>query len=270
MVANMAVRATSAPLGARCVVLSLDAMAAVPGPGDDGFCRFYTEVKEIEKRDSVLTPKQQIDRLLRPGSTYFNLNPYEVLQIEPEATIEEVKRTYRKYSILVHPDKNQDDQERAQQAFEIINKAWKTLEDEETRKKCMYIVEEAKERTDHMIEEKRKKMRKEGKHSEGIPEDDPVNYKHAIYVMTMKLFADMERKRQHLETRDMEERKRKREAKIEEEEQESLQKEWAKNFEESRQTRVDSWKTFQAGSSKEKKRKKVMGFKPPKPKPESR
>lgn len=45
----------------------------------------------------------------------------------------------------------QDDQERAQQAFEIINKAWKTLEDEETRKKCMYIVEEAKERTDHMV-----------------------------------------------------------------------------------------------------------------------
>jgi DnaJ homolog subfamily C member 8 len=44
-----------------------------------------------------------------------------------------------------------DDAERAQQAFEIINKAWKTLENEETRKKCMYIVEEAKERTDHMV-----------------------------------------------------------------------------------------------------------------------
>lgn len=125
-----------------------------------------------------MTPKQQIDRLLRPGSTYFNLNPFEVLQIDPSATIEEVKKTYRKYSILVHPDKNQvcrnctistpllhkcifsyscdiivlqDDSERAQQAFEIINKAWKTLENEETRKKCMYIVEEAKERTDHMV-----------------------------------------------------------------------------------------------------------------------
>lgn len=41
----------------------------------------------------------------------------------------------------------------------------------------------------------------------------------------------MERKRQHLETRDMEERKRKREAEIEQEEQKSLEKEWAKNFE---------------------------------------
>jgi len=36
------------------------------------------KVKEIEKQDSVLTPKQQIDRLTRPGATYFNLNPFDV------------------------------------------------------------------------------------------------------------------------------------------------------------------------------------------------
>jgi len=39
---------------------------------------FNLKVKEIEKRDSVLTGPQQIERLTRPGSTYFNLNPYEV------------------------------------------------------------------------------------------------------------------------------------------------------------------------------------------------
>lgn len=108
-------------------------------------------MKEIEKRDSVLTPKQQIERLLRPGSTYFNLNPFEVLQVEAETPLEEVKKKYRRFSILVHPDKNQDDAERAQQAFEIINKAWKTLENEESRKKCLDIVEEAKGRTDLMV-----------------------------------------------------------------------------------------------------------------------
>lgn len=238
----------------------------------ESFEDFYSEVKEIEKRDSVLTPKQQIERLLRPGSTYFNLNPFEVLQLDPETSLDEIKKKYRRFSILVHPDKNIDDSERAQQAFEIINRAWKTLENEDTRKKCLDIYEEAKERTDHMIEQKRKKQRKEGRVAEGIPEDDPAKYKHAIYVMTMKLFADMERKRQHLETRDMEERKRKREAEIEQEEQMSFEKEWAKNFEESRQNRVDSWKNFQSGSKtgKEKKKKKIMGFKPPKPKPESR
>ena len=35
-------------------------------------------MKEIEKRDAVLTSAQQIDRLLRPGSKYSNLNPFEV------------------------------------------------------------------------------------------------------------------------------------------------------------------------------------------------
>lgn len=244
-------------------------MSSTTSSGKESFEDFYSEVKEIEKRDSVLTPKQQIERLLRPGSTYFNLNPFEVLQVDPENSLEEIKKKYRRLSILVHPDKNIDDSERAQQAFEIINRAWKTLENEETRKKCLDIYEEAKERTDHMIEQKRKKQKKDGRVAEGIPEDDPEKYKHAVYVMTMKLFADMERKRQHLETRDMEERKRKREAEIEQEEQMSFEKEWAKNFEESRQNRVDSWKSFQSGS-KEKKKKKIMGFKPPKPKPESR
>lgn len=236
----------------------------------DSFDEFYTEVKEIEKRDAVLTPKQQIERLLRPGSTYFNLNPFEVLQVDPDSSLDEIKKKYRRLSILVHPDKNIDDSERAQQAFEIANRAWKTLESDDTRKKCLDICEEAKERTDHMIEQKRKKQKKDNRVDEGIPEDDPVKYKHAIYVMTMKLFADMERKRQHLEVRDMEERKRKREAEIEQEEQKSFEKEWAKNFEESRQNRVDSWKTFQSGGGKEKKKKKIQGFKPPKPKPESR
>lgn len=41
----------------------------------------------------------------------------------------------------------------------------------------------------------------------------------------------MERRRQHLETRDMEERKRKREAEIEQEEKSTMEREWQKNFE---------------------------------------
>lgn len=58
------------------------------------------QVKEIEKRDSVLTPKQQIERLLRPGATYRNLNPFDVLQVEPDTSLEEIKKKYRRLSIL--------------------------------------------------------------------------------------------------------------------------------------------------------------------------
>lgn len=219
----------------------------------------------------MLTSVQQIDRLLRPGSTYFNLNPFEVLHLEHTTPIEEIKKKYKRLSILVHPDKNQDDKERAQTAFEIVNRAWKILENDVTRKKCLGVYEEAKERTDLLIADKRKKLKKEGRHDSKVPEDDPEKYKHSKYVMVMKLFADMERKRQQLDVRDMEERKRKREQEIEEEEAKQMQKEFAKNFEESRQERVNSWHDFVAGGGKKKKTKKSgPSFNPPKVKAETR
>ncbi len=127
--------------------------------------------------------------------------------------------------MLVHPDKNPDDKERAQIAFEVICKAWNIIENEETRNKCLQIIEEAKERTDLMISEKRKK-----KKGELIEEDNPENYKRSIYVMTMKLFAEAERRRRNLEQRSMEEKKRQREQEIEEEEKLRMQREWQKNF----------------------------------------
>ena len=115
------------------------------------------------------------------------------------------------------------------------------------------------------ITEKRKKLKKEGKDTR-LEEDDPLKYRRAVYVMTMKLFADMERKRRELEQRDMEERKRKREKEIEDEEKVKVDKEWQKNFEESREGRVSSWKTFQASKTK----KSKGFFKPPKNKQEQR
>lgn len=123
------------------------------------------------------------------------------------------------------------------------------------------------------IAEKRKKIKKENRCFETIPEDDPIKYKHAIYVMVMKLFADMERRRQQLDQRDQEERKRKRETEIEEEEKRKADKEWQKNFEESRQSRVNSWHDFQSGKSAKnaKKQKRMHGMMmPPKFKPETR
>lgn len=211
---------------------------------------------------------------MRPGSSYLNLNPYEVLQIDIEAPVEDIRKKYKKLSILVHPDKNSDDKERAEKAFEIVNKAWKLLENEGTRKRCLEIYEEAKQKTDMMISEKRKKLKREGRGYEKIPEDDPAQYKHCIYVAVMKLFADLERKRQQLEQRDLEERKRKREQEIEEEEQRELQKEFAKNFEESREARVSSWQKFQSGEGKKSKKAKKAPtsstFQPPKVKAETR
>lgn len=218
----------------------------------DNFDEFYKDLKETEKKDSTLTPKQQIDRLLRPGSTYRNLNPYEVLQIDPELPLDEVKKKYRRLSILVHPDKNPDDRERAQAAFDALRKANSLLEDDKTRRKCYEIVEEARGRTGMNMEEKRKKKRKEAI-AKGIPptgnnikieEDDPIAYKHAVAILTMKLFADLERKRREAENKISTEAAKTREAQLQAEEKKNVEKEFVKNWEDSRQGRVNSWLNF--------------------------
>jgi len=248
-------------------------------PGGEAFDSFYKELKQVEKRDETLTPKLQIERLLRPGYTYRNLNPFEVLQVDPDLPLEEVKKKFRRMSILVHPDKNPDDAERAQTAFDAVKRAWTVLENKDTRKACMEVVDEAKGRTKMNMEEKKKKLRREGK-SSVIEEDDPVHFKKAVNILTMKLFADLERKRQANENKISEDAQKKREKELEEEAKKEKIKEFEKNWEESRQGRVDSWMSFKkgvpGGPGKEKKEKKIknkyspIGFRPPKPKPEQR
>ncbi|KAM9420168.1 dnaJ homolog subfamily C member 8-like [Salvelinus alpinus] len=242
---------------------------AQSGP-DDLFNHFYTEVKQIEKRDSVLTSKQQIDRLLRPGSSYFNLNPFEVLQIDPEATDEELKKRFRALSILVHPDKNQDDPGRAQLAFEAVDKAYKNLLEPEQKKRAVDVIQAGKEYVEHNMKEKKKLLKKDGK-PQFVEEDDPEMFRQAVYKQTMKLFAELEIKRKEREAKDMHERKRAREEEIETAEKAKREREWQKNFEETRDGRVDSWRSFQAGKGKAKKEKKPRSFlKPPKVKMEQR
>lgn len=218
----------------------------------ENFDEFYKDLKETEKADSKLTPKQQIDRLLRPGCTYRNLNPYEVLQIDPELPFEDVKKKYRRLSILVHPDKNPDDRERAQVAFDAVSKGHSMLEDEKTRKRCYEVVEEARGRTGMNMEEKRRKKRKEAI-ANGLPptgvnikieEDDPIAFKHAVAILTMKLFADLERKRRENENKISTDAAKTREAQLNAEEKKNTEKEFAKNWEDSRQGRVNNWLSF--------------------------
>lgn len=234
---------------------------------EEAFQTYYTEVKQIEKRDSVLTPKQQIERLTRPGSSYFNLNPFEVLQLDPEASDEELKKRFRQLSILVHPDKNQDDVERAQKAFEAVDKAYKSLLEIEQKKRALDVIQAGKEYIDHIVKEKKKQLKKEGK-STVVEEDDPVVFKQAVYKQTMKLFAELELKRKEREAKEMHERKRKREEEIEAQEKAKQEREWQKNFEDSRDGRVDSWRSFQTKGKKEKKNRTFL--KPPKVKMEQR
>ena len=70
-------------------------------------------MKAVEKRDAVLTKEQQIERLTKPGSKYGNLNPFAVLMVGYDADENTTRKSFRKLSILTHPDKNPDQKVRS-------------------------------------------------------------------------------------------------------------------------------------------------------------
>uniref|UniRef100_A0A2K6AVR7 J domain-containing protein n=1 Tax=Macaca nemestrina TaxID=9545 RepID=A0A2K6AVR7_MACNE len=219
----------------------------------------YSGGKQIEKKRPRLNPV-----LVR---SYFNLNPFGDGSFQIRI-LEEIKKRRRFraviiLSILVHPDKNQDDADRAQKDFEAVDKAYKLLLDQEQKKRALDVIQ-----VEHTEKERKKQLKKEGKPT--IVYDDPELFKQAVYKQTMKLFAELEIKRKEREAKEMHERKQQREEEIEAQEKAKWEREWQKNFEESRDGRVDSWRNFQANTKGKKEKKNRTFLRPPKVKMEQR
>lgn len=77
------------------------------------------------------TPEQAaaVLRIRRCAATAF----YEILSVEKACTDAEVKKAYRKQSLLTHPDKN--GHEKADEAFKMVSRAFGVLGDKEKREK---------------------------------------------------------------------------------------------------------------------------------------
>lgn len=60
-------------------------------------------------------------------------DPIDILELEPTATADEIKASYRKLSLKWHPDKNPDNREEAEEKFIMISKAYKTLTDSKAK-----------------------------------------------------------------------------------------------------------------------------------------
>src|ERR1044071_2594004 len=80
---------------------------------------------------SKCTPEQKVAvlRILRCGPTAY----YEILQLSKACTDAEVRKAYRKMSLLTHPDKNGHEQ--AAEAFKMVGEANSVLGDTEQRGK---------------------------------------------------------------------------------------------------------------------------------------
>ena len=69
----------------------------------------------------------EIDRICKA----FRANAYDVLDLQPGVPDEDIKKTYRKKSLLIHPDKSTNP--RATDAFDRLAIGYQTLLDEKKR-----------------------------------------------------------------------------------------------------------------------------------------
>jgi len=172
------------------------------------------------------------------------------------------EKKYKKLSLLIHPDKNPDNREKAERAFDAVKKAIATVEDPDELSRCRDVYTEAKARLAIIVSEKKRKLRKENK-NDHVEEDTPAGYASALWITATKVFADREKKRKMLEERANEEKRRLAEEMQTTTEKRKLEEEFKKNYEETRDERRGSWREFV--KKKERKLESYRGanFKPP-------
>ena len=104
-----------------------------PSAADEAaFKEFLSEVREVDRDNEV-------NRILWA----FKLNPFEKLNLRFDAAPEEIKKQYRKVSLLVHPDKCSHPQAAA--AFDVLGAAHKELLDEQKREGLMAVLNLARD-----------------------------------------------------------------------------------------------------------------------------
>ncbi|CDK25502.1 unnamed protein product [Kuraishia capsulata CBS 1993] len=197
--------------------------------------------QELLREQSEFTKDKEIQRIL----TSFKLDAYSILDLQPGCSADDIKKVYRKKSLLIHPDKTKN--ERAPEAFSMLKKAEQELSDSEHRQRLDDVFVTARKSLIGQRGWDLDDVRLSGKE---FLKDWREKVKEVL--IEDEFVRRMERKRQ------MEEEGR---ANQHEEEQAELFKQKAqekKAWEESRDKRVNSWRTYVESSGKKKKKKQKV------------
>lgn len=182
--------------------------------------------------------KSQHARLTARNAEWRNLNPYHVLQLDTDATLEDIKNRYRKLSAKVHPDKNLD-VANAREAFEYVKTAYQKLMDDDQRKVVVMNIDYVK---GEVAKERKRLLSSKPGGEAGLP-----SLEEHVDKEIMKHFADIEVNRRRSEK--VQRSHNAREKMQETEEMDKLKK--AHSFEKQwsdvdrREKRVGNWREFQ-------------------------
>ncbi|KAK1967919.1 DnaJ domain-containing protein [Colletotrichum eremochloae] len=192
------------------------------------------EAKEFDK-------DAEIERILQA----FRLDAYAVLDLQPGVPESDIKATYRKKSLLIHPDKTKNP--RAPDAFDRLKKAQTELMDEKHR-----------ERLDEAIADARMLLIRENKWTVDSPEIKTDEFAKKWRDKTREVLIDNEHRRRRQLKAQMQEEGREQKKEEEEMEQRKRKRQHEQDWEATRDQRINSWRDFQKGKSGDGKKKKKM------------
>ncbi|KAH9838496.1 DnaJ-domain-containing protein [Rhodofomes roseus] len=203
------------------------------------------DVEKLLSREATAFQREiEVERILKA----FKLNPYEILDLQQDASADDIKKKYRQLSLFIHPDKNPH--ARAPDAFELLKQAESQLSEKPKR-----------EEIDAVINQARIVLLKGMQLPTTTPDNDPklkgLNppWQEQFLAKAKELLIEEEVRRRKaikmnlanegLEAKKKEDEVTARKRKAEEDAQ----------WEETREQRVGSWRSFAQGKSKKKKQK---------------
>ncbi|KAI0910083.1 DnaJ domain-containing protein [Ustulina deusta] len=213
-----------------------------PKDDKDALDLLEAEAKEFDK-------DAEIDRILKA----FRLDAYAVLDLQPGVPESDIKITYRKKSLLIHPDKTKNPQ--APDAFDRLKKAQTELMDEKHR-----------ERLDEAIADARMLLIRENKWTVDSPELKTDSFAKKWREKTREVLIENEMRRKRQTKAQMQEEGREQRKADDELEARKRKRQHEQDWEATRDQRIDSWRQFQKGKSsggddgkKKKKKLKPIG-----------
>lgn len=172
-----------------------------------------------------------------------------MLDLRPGVPESDIKVTYRKKSLLIHPDKSKNPL--APDAFDRLKKAQTELMDEKYR-----------ERLDEAISDARMLLIRENKWTVDSPELKTEDFSKKWREKTKEVLIDNEhRRRRQMKAQMQEEGREQRKVEAEVEDR-KRKRQHDQDWEATRDERITSWRSFQKGKSGDGDKKKKKKLKP--------
>ncbi|KAH0833036.1 DnaJ-domain-containing protein [Lanmaoa asiatica] len=214
------------------------------------------ELEQLLSREaSAFQREVEVERILKA----FKLNPYDILDLDETAKPEDIKRKYRQLSLFIHPDKTPHP--RAPDAFDILKKAEAELSETSKRTELDATIASARSTLLRALslppnltddDPRLKNLADDPKmKAQGLTTPWRIMLKEKIKEVLIE--EEVRRRkavRMNLANEGLEARKKEEEVATKKRKAEE-----DKAWEESRESRVDSWRSFSSNSKKKKKTK---------------